>query len=129
MDPRLSAEEIEQLKIAVLGAPAKAELAVDPKEESQPEVVAAPWKAEPIEEREDVLAPAANQTKISTLTSGTQADGGKAENVVNLHSLSIPGATQLEAPKVETVTTTKQNSTTQGTNPQAVPESNKPDDN
>lgn len=127
MDPRLSTVEIEQLKIAVLGAPAKAEEAFDPKLESKPEVVAAPWNAEPAEEREAVFAPQTNQS-ISTVQSGTQADGGKAENVVNLNSLSIPGATQLEAPKVETVTT-KQKTTIQGTNPQASPESNKPDDN
>ena len=128
MDPKLSAEEIEQLKTAVLGAPAKAEEIIDPKLETQPEVVAAPWKAEPVEEREAVLAPLSNQSSVSTIQSGTQADGGKAENVVNLHSLSIPGATQLEAPKVETVTTYKQNSTPQGHNPQAIPESPKPDD-
>lgn len=125
MDPKLSAEEIEQLKIAVLGAPTKAEELVDPKLESQPEVVLAPVNAEPIEERELVLAPLSDQSSVSTIQSGTQADGGKAENVVNLHSLSIPGASQLEAPKVETVTTTKQNnSITKGVNPQAVPDGN-----
>lgn len=129
MDPKLSAEEIEQLKIAVLGAPTNAEELVDPKLEEQPEIVLAPVNAEPIEERELVLAPQTNPTTITTMQPGTQADGGKQENVVNLHSLSIPGATQLEAPKVETVTTTKQNSTPQGPNPQANPGSNKPDDN
>lgn len=128
MDPKLSAEEIEQLKIAVLGAPTKAEELVDPKLEDQPEIVLAPVNAEPIEERELVLAPQTNPTPVTTIQSGTQADGGKQENVVNLNSLSIPGAVQLEAPKVETVTTTKQNSTSQGPNPQAKP-GNKPDDN
>ncbi len=130
MDPKLSAEEIEQLKIAVLGAPTNAEELVDPKLEEQPEIVLAPVNAEPIEERELVLAPQANPTTVKAIQSGTQADGGKQENVVNLNSLSIPGAVQLEAPKVETVTTnTKEKSTTQGSNPQAVSESNKPDDN
>ena len=100
----------------------------DPKLETQPEAVAAPWNAEPIEEREVVLAPLSNQSSISTIQSGTQADGGKAENVVNLHSLSIPGASQLEVPKAETVTIYKQNSTPQGHNPRAIPESPKPDD-
>jgi len=123
MDPKLSAEEIEQLKIAVLGAPVKAEPLSDPKMDKQPQITLAPVDAEPVEQREPVLAPITTTTSPSSNVSpGTQADGGKQENVVNLNSLSIPGAVQLEAPKAETVATKKPATTTQGTNPQAKPE-------
>jgi hypothetical protein len=123
MDPKLSAEEIEQLKIAVLGAPANAVPAIDPKEDNPPEVVAAPLNAEPIEEREAVLALPTSPSSATAIQSGTQADGGKAENVINLHSLSIPGAVQLEAPKSEWVAP-KHNTANQGVNPQAEPNGN-----
>ena len=119
MDPKLSAEEIEQLKIAILGAPAKAEPLSDPKLDEQPSVKLTSVNADL---RQPVLAPIPTTTTASSVSSGIQADGGKAENVINLHSLSIPGATQLEAPKAEKVVTKP--SSPQGVNPQAGPNGN-----
>lgn len=123
MDPKLSAEEIEQLKIAVLGAPAKAELAIDPKQESQPEVVAAPWKAEPAVEREEVLPEPVTPSGLTHIQAGKQPIPANSDNEINLHSLSIPGAVQLEAPKSETVIP-DQPAVTPGVNPQAGPNGN-----
>lgn len=90
MNPKLSAEEIEQLKIAVLGAPAKAEELQDPKMETQPEVIAAPWNAEPIEEREAVNPKAVEQTSTTQIQAGTQPEGAKSENATNYRSLKGP---------------------------------------
>lgn len=124
MDPKLSAKEIEELKIAVLGAPADAEPLSDPKFDEQTQIMLAPVDADPIEQREALVAPVTALTTNSGFPSGTQAYGGKQENVVNLNSLSITGAVQLEAPRAETVTTNNETTTTQGTNPQAVPQGN-----
>ncbi|MCB0804555.1 MAG: hypothetical protein KDC05_02090 [Bacteroidales bacterium] len=55
MDPKLTAEEIENLKLAVLGAPVEAQPMHDPKLENEPTPVAAPAGAQPIVEREDAL--------------------------------------------------------------------------
>lgn len=129
MDPKLSAEEIEQLKIAVLGAPAKAELAIDPKEESQPEVVAAPWKAEPIQEEENreptipVESVQMHQTSSTPTQAGTQPEGGKSEQVINYRNITGP-PTQPEPEKSGTV---KNYRAINGPNTQ--PEGDKPDNN
>lgn len=120
MDPKLSAKEIEQLKIAVLGAPAKAEPLSDSKLNGQPQITLAPVNAGPVEQRELVLAPVATSTTISNIPSGTQPIPPKSGYEVNLHSLSIPGAVQLEAPKSETVIPS-QPAVTPGVNPQAGP--------
>ena len=93
MDPKLSAEEIEQLKIAVLGAPAIAEEIQDPKMESQPEVVAAPWDAQPIEEREPVIQEQVKLEPTALIQAGTQPEGAKSENVTSYRGLNGP-ATQ-----------------------------------
>lgn len=125
MDPRLSAVEIEQLKLAVLGAPAKAEEANDPKLESQPEVVAAPWKAEPAEEREAVLPePVSESTKSTQTQVGTQPEGEKSsERVINYRTIQGP-QTQPEGEKSGTVINYR---AIEGSNTQ--PEGEKPDDN
>lgn len=92
MDPKLSAEEIEQLKIAVLGAPTKAEELIDPKLETQHEVVLAPTNADPIEERELVLFQPVNTTSLTATQTGTQPEAGKSENVTNYRSLNGPAS-------------------------------------
>lgn len=102
MDPKLSAEEIEQLKIAVLGAPAHAEPVIDQKEESQPEFVQAPWKPEPAEEREEVLPKEVIQTSAQVGQTGTQPQPEKAENTLNYHSMKGP-ATQAQPAKSDNI--------------------------
>ncbi len=108
MNPRLSAKEIEQLKIAVLGAPAKVELAIDPKEESQPEVMAAPVNAEPIP-LEEIREPATlkepvpmQQISSSPIQVDQQPEGQKAETVINYRTIAGP-QTQPEPKKSGTV--------------------------
>lgn len=87
MDPKLSAEEIEQLKIAVLGAPTKAEELIDPKLETQPEVVLAPTNADPIEEREIVLFQPVSTTSLTTIQTGTQPELTQKVEAINYRSL------------------------------------------
>ena len=123
MDPKLSAEEIEQLKIASLGAPAKAEEAYDPKLESQPEVVAAPWKAEPIEQREEAVSEPVSQTSLTLMQAGTQPEPAKSEQVINYRNIKGP-ATQPEPEKSGTVTNYRSIN-----GPSTQPEGEKPDDN
>ncbi len=79
MDPKLSTEEVEHLKLAVLGAPTKAEPISDSRMVTQPEPVHAPWKAEPIEERADAIAQPPAVTAPSGATN-TQPIPEKSEN-------------------------------------------------
>ena len=123
MNPKLSAEEIEQLKIAVLGAPARAEEAYDPKLESQPEVVAAPWKAKPVEEREAVTPTLVNQTTTSPQTQvNMQPEPVKSEQVIDYRNIQ-GSKTQPESEKSGTVVNYR---AIKGPNTQ--PEGEKPDD-
>lgn len=101
MDPKLSAEEIENLKLAVMGAPVDAEPISDPKLDTPPdESVHAPWKAEPIEERDDVFSKPVEQPLKQTAQTGQQPEPAKSENVVKYRQTNGP-AEQIAPAKPE----------------------------
>jgi len=92
MDPKLTAEEIENLKLAVIGAPTNAEPIDDNRMDNPPDVsVHAPWKAEPIEQREDVFQQAGVQpTSAAAVQTGTQPEPSKSNSINNNRKINGP---------------------------------------
>lgn len=86
LDPKLSAEEIEQLKVGKLQcAPANAEaIPDDPRDIKKPDVVPAPWKAEPVSENDREIALPTQSSQVNQTSPQvqveTQPEPAKSDN-------------------------------------------------